>query len=86
MHKIFSVEYEIDAQSWTDGQFSIPTKVAEILDLSNNSTVLIEITSQRGTKNYISQIKSGLEVYGLKEHISAGEYIRVRVTNAPVIK
>ena len=85
MQQIFAVEYEINAQNWRDGQFSIPARIAEILGLSPNDKALIEVTSQKGTKHFIITVKSGLEVYGLGDHVVAGELVRVRVTRVPAI-
>jgi|SRR5690606_962130 len=83
MANIFSVEYEINAQNWRDGQFSIPKKVADILSLQPGSNVIVEITSSKGTKSFIMTIKSGLELYGLSDHVESQELVRVRVTHAP---
>ena len=85
MINIYSIEYEINAQSWRDGQFSVPKKVADTLNIKPNDKALIEVSSNKGTKSFIVTIKSGLEVYGLKEHIESGELLRVKVSHEPVV-
>ncbi len=85
MVNIFSVEYEIGAQNWRDGQFSLPRKIAEILELKSSDKALIEVTSHKGTKSFVVNIKSGLEVYGLKNHVDSGEFIRVKISKEPMI-
>ena len=84
-HQIISVTYEIDAQSHTDGRFSVPTEVCEILGgLKNGDPVNLVIQSTSGELLYSGEktLASGREIYGadLKEHVKAGQRIRVSVS------
>jgi hypothetical protein len=77
-----SVEFEIDAQKWREGQFSIPKAICDLLEIGHESDALVEITTRMGTKCYRVTIKSGYEVYKLPD-ILKGELIRVRVSRLP---
>ncbi len=78
--KVLSAEFEIEAQSWRDGQFSIPTEIIDLMGVSKADDLILEITSSKGTRIIRGKIKSGNEIYGnLFDHISSGELLRVRV-------
>ena len=84
MTKFFSVEYEINAQNWRNGQFSLQKKIAKILELEPSDKALIEVTSHKGTRSFIVNVKSGLEIYGLEDYVNSGELIRVKVSREPI--
>jgi len=84
-HKVISVTFDVDAQSHTDGHFSVPAEVCEILGgLKNGDQVNLEIQSISGAQLYLGKksLASGREIYGadLKDHIKAGQRIRVIVS------
>ncbi|PMM04197.1 hypothetical protein BCT63_01695 [Vibrio kanaloae] len=83
MTRILSVEFETTSQNWREGQFSIPSDVANLLSLSNEKKIVLDITSSKGTKSFITEIKSGLEIYPLQQFVGKNELIRVRVSSAP---
>jgi bifunctional DNA-binding transcriptional regulator/antitoxin component of YhaV-PrlF toxin-antitoxin module len=78
-----SVEFEISAQNWRAGQFSIPKPITDLLNLRPNDKAMIEVTSRNGTKGFLTALKSGREIYRLLGHVEASEFIRVRVTPSP---
>lgn len=82
--KILSIEYEINAQHWIDGRFSVPVVVAGLFNKDQGDRILLEVTSSKGTKAFLIELKSGAEIYGLSSHISAGELIRAKVSNLPI--
>lgn len=81
-HKIISVTYEIDAQNHKDGQFSVPKKICEFLELNSEDNVALEIISSKGALSTQSKLASGYEIYGqnISNHVSAGEKITVTVS------
>lgn len=84
-YKILSVTFEIDAQSHTDGQFSVPAEVCKILGgLKNSDPVNLVINSTSGALLYSGEktLASGREIYGaeLKDCVKAGQRIRVTVS------
>ena len=84
--RVFSVKYEINAQNWRDGQFSIPVDVANILALQDEDQLSLEVCSHKGVKTFITTMKSGKEIYGLSEHVDAGELVVVSVTKIDAFK
>jgi bifunctional DNA-binding transcriptional regulator/antitoxin component of YhaV-PrlF toxin-antitoxin module len=83
--KILSVEFEISAQSWIDGRFSIPAVVADLLGKDCGDRILLEVTSKNGTKLFLIELKSGIEIYGLSDHVSSGELLRAKISNMPFL-
>lgn len=80
-NRVFTVRYEIKAQHWRDGQFSVPKKVVDILALQQGDDVILEVISCNGSKNLITKMKSGSEIYGdLSGHVVAGETVVVGIT------
>ena len=81
-HRVLSVTFEIDAQSHSDGQFSIPAEVCAILGgLKSGDLVRLVIETPSGTLLFSGekQLASGREIYGpeMKERIKAGQRVRV---------
>ena len=84
-HQVISVAFDVDAQSHSDGQFSVPAEVCEILGgLKNGDLVNLVIQSTSDEQLYAGKksLASGREIYGadLKDHIKAGQRIRVTVS------
>jgi hypothetical protein len=80
-----TARFEINAQKGRSCQFSIPGEVCNILGISPQDGIFIEVSSARGvTQSKLTKLKSGREIYGdgLKDACSPGERIRVRVTKA----
>jgi hypothetical protein len=78
-----TARFEINAQNGRSCQFSIPKEVCDLLGISPQDGILIEVSSARGvTQSNPTNLKSGREIYGsgLKDACSPGERIRVRVT------
>lgn len=85
-HRVISVTFEIDVQSYTDGRFTVPIEVCEILGgLKNGDLVNLVIQSTSGLQLFAGKktLTSGREIYGtdIKAQIKAGQQIRVTVSN-----
>jgi len=82
--EILSVTFEKNAMSHTDGHFSVPTKVCDLLDLRPNDFAHLIISTPKGGHLFSGtwQLKSGFEVYGkeMAERIKAGDKIRVTIS------
>jgi len=82
--RILSVTFEIDAMNHSDGHFSIPTKVCNLLDLEHGDKVHLIVSTPNGGHLFAGpwEMKSGFEIYGpeMKERIKAGDRIRVEVS------
>lgn len=81
-HQVLSVTFEVDAQSSSDGRFSIPAEVCQLLgSLSTGDTVRLVIQTPSGALLFAGtkQLSSGTEIYGadMAERIKAGQRIRV---------
>lgn len=80
MSKVFEVRFEQQAQSATPGRFSIPKPVVDILEITSQTDLFVEVTSHRGVVNRQCRLKSGAEIYGdFDGHFEPGELITVRV-------
>lgn len=81
--KITTVTFEIDAQHHKDGQFSIPKKVCDLLEIQNGGKIALIIKSSSGTKEFIKKLSSGTEIYGadISQCVKAGEKITVTASN-----
>ena len=79
---ICSVIYEIDAQG-TDGRFTVPKSVCDILGLAHQDRVHLEISTPEVTFRAVKTLSSGTEIYGpdIAKYVRAGE--RLRVTASP---
>lgn len=77
--KIVSITFEIDAQSHRDGQFTIPAKVCELLELKPEDDIVLFIETSSATFATIQKLSSGTEIYGpeVSRYVKAGERIRV---------
>lgn len=81
MAKVFEVRFEQVAQKATAGRFSVPKSVVEVLGVDASSKLFVEVTSHKGAKSSLCQLKSGAEIYGdFDGHFEPGEAITVRVT------
>lgn len=81
-HQVLSVTFEVNAQSHSNGQFSIPAEVCRILGcLRSGDTIRLMIQTQSGVLLFDGpkQLASGAEIYGpdMAERIRAGQRIRV---------
>jgi len=81
-HKIISVTFEVDAQNCKDGQFSVPKKVCDFLEVTGDDNIKLEITSNSQSHKYETKLKSGNEIYGgnLAEYVKKGSRITVKIS------
>lgn len=83
--EILSVTFEIDAMSHSDGHFSIPSKVCDLLDLKPNDHAHLIIEHPKGGHLFSGnwQLKSRYEIYGkeMAVLIKTGQRIRVTISN-----
>ena len=77
---VLSVTFETDEQEHKDGQFSVPQKVCDILNLKNGDSVDLEIKGH----HIKTKLSSGNEVYGqeIVNLVKAKERIRVLISRA----
>lgn len=82
--KVLSVIYEINAQHYTAGRFSIPKRVVEFMGVGPGGPVHLLVQDASGANLYegVTHLVSGDEIYGpeIRAHIKAGERIRVTVS------
>lgn len=81
--KYISIEFQVRAQNYTNDRFTIPKKIVDLLELDEDTKMILEITSAKGTTSYLTTTKSGPEIYSLKNHVGKSESIRVRISYAP---
>lgn len=84
-HKTLAVTFTIEAQSWRDGQFSIPVEYCRLLGVDQGDSVLLFIRAWDGhTPLYTGteELKSGNEVYSdaLRDAVSAGQRLIIEVS------
>ena len=81
MAKVFEVRFEQFAQKGTPGRFSVPQRVVDLLEATEESKLMVEVNSHKGSRSVVTSLKSGNEVYGeFDGHFDLGELICVRVT------
>ncbi len=81
MAKAFEVRFEQTAQTATEGRFTIPKAIIDLLGVTESHDLIVEVSSHKGTKSKITSIKSGTEIYGcFSGHFEPGELLTVRVT------
>lgn len=85
-HQILSVTFRIEAQSWRDGQFTIPVEVCSILGVEGGGSVHLVVSAPMKHIIYtgVEELKSGNEVYsdGLRDAVTAGDQLVVEVSAA----
>ena len=76
---IISVTFETDAQRSSEGRFSIPESVCNILGVQSGDSVALVIESSAGIRAVTKTLVSGKEIYGdqVADVVKAGERIRV---------
>lgn len=81
--KITAVTFEIDAQRYRNGQFSIPKKMCDLLEIQNGGEIALIIKSSSCTLETIKNLLSGTEIYGadISQCVKAGEKITVTASN-----
>lgn len=81
---IISVTFEINAQRHTDGQFTVPKNVCDLMGLKGGDKVSLVIISPQGSDVFESKLSSGTEIYGpdIAEIVKAGDLIQVTVSRA----
>ncbi len=81
MPNVFEVRFEQIAQNATPGRFSVPKEVVDVLKVNSKSTLVVEVTSHKGSRSAVTKLKSGNEIYGdFEGHFDPNELICVRVT------
>ena len=83
--RILSVTFEIDAQSATDGRFSIPAEVCRILgNLNDGNMIRLVIQTPAGVPLYSvdKELSSGREIYGpdIKDYVKAGQRMIIQAS------
>ena len=76
-----SVTFDLDAQFHSDGWFTVPEEVCNILGLDHEEDIhlRIETTSGEVVFDDVKTLKSGTEIYGndIRQCVQAGQRIRV---------
>ncbi len=79
---IIAVTFEVDAQHHKDGQFTVPKKVCDLLELKSGDEIKVAIKSSSATFEITKKLSSGTEIYGtdISRHVKAGDRIIVTVS------
>lgn len=74
-----SVTFKVKAQRHKDGQFSVPKKICDKLELKGGDKIALTIRSSAGIWRTVATLRSGREIYGtgMAKHVKAGEKIVV---------
>ena len=79
--KIISITFEINAQKHRNGQFTVPRKVCDLLNLKPHNHIHLDVmdTNERELISDVFQLRSGTEIYGpeLRKIIKSGQRIIV---------
>jgi hypothetical protein len=78
--KILSVTFEVVAQRYKNGRFSVPQSVCEILNIRSGDNIIVEINNNR----FDLKLTSGREVDSseLSQVVKAREKIQVKISRA----
>jgi|GEM_PF-6859253 len=82
--RVLSVTFEGSAQNYQDSRFTIPKKVRDILNLEYDSSLHLIIKDENKVVVFDDdcEMKSGPEIYGLRDAVKAGQIITVTVSHA----
>lgn len=78
---VISVTFLTQTQPSSNGRFSVPTKVCDLLDLDSSTPIGLVIESSKGTLVITKTLMSGTEIYGpeIAQHVTNDPTIRVTV-------
>jgi bifunctional DNA-binding transcriptional regulator/antitoxin component of YhaV-PrlF toxin-antitoxin module len=77
--KIVSVTFQINAQYYIDGRFTIPKEVRDILGVDHDNVLTVVIETDSQTFAYTEPMVSGHEYYGeeIRKRVKAGQRLRI---------
>jgi hypothetical protein len=84
VYKICAIIFEVTAQKYADGRFSVPVEICNILGVKCNDEVYITIKTLDKSLLYsgVKKLASGREIYGIdiRKTVKKGQRISVTVS------